>query len=56
MAWKDIDWKDVVTLLVPGTGIFPALAFSDENPSLVEKIAMIRDGLLVIALGALTYR
>ncbi len=48
-------WKDVISLLVPGTGIYPALS-RREDLSLVEKLAILKDCFLLIAIGFLTYR
>jgi len=47
-------WKDAITLLIPGTGVLPAIS-RDENLTFVEKLAILRDGLLVIALGILIH-
>ncbi len=49
---------ELITLLVPGTGVVPAIAAATapETPNqllLVEKIAILRDALLVIGLGIL---
>lgn len=42
---------ELITLLVPGTGVVPAI--SGQELLLVEKLAVLRDALLVVALGIL---